>query len=404
MRQRVGLISSPSTRKIAIIGAGPGGLTLAALLGRHQLPCAVYELESGPNERNQGGTLDLHPESGQLALREAGLIDQFKKKARPEGEALKLVTPTGQILWDESAGDTTVEHGGRPEIDRLDLRNMLLDAVEPEAIRWGQKLQSVEPAGNNQYDLHFAGGLVEKGFDLVVGADGAWSRVRPLLTDAKPFYSGVTLIELWALDVETRKPWLSRYVGAGSCFMFDEGRALLCQRNGNGSIRTYACVRQPEHWIRDSRIDWTQPEAARRDLVDGYFGDCGGDLKRAIMESDDELIPRPLYMLPVGIKWAPRPGLTLLGDAAHLMTVFAGVGVNVAMHDAHDLAAALIGAREPDSTPPTLADALLRYERAMFERAHANAQDTWNQMQSCFRANGGQAMIDMMTGGGGPDG
>ena len=74
--------------KIAIIGAGPSGLTLANLLQQYNILFTVYEFETGANERNQGGTLDLHAESGQLALREAGLYEEFKKYARPEGDAL----------------------------------------------------------------------------------------------------------------------------------------------------------------------------------------------------------------------------------------------------------------------------------------------------------------------------
>jgi len=104
---------------------------------------------------------------------------------------------------------------------------------------------------------------VENDIDLVVGADGAWSRVRPLVTDENPFYPGITLIELWSLNVEEKNSWLSKYVGKGSCVMFDEGRGVLSQRNGenNGSIRVYAVLRKPETWADDCGIDWSGPNA-----------------------------------------------------------------------------------------------------------------------------------------------
>lgn len=388
------------TLRIAIIGAGPSGLTLAVLLQRNKIPFTIYELESTPNDRNQGGTLDLHPESGQLALREAGLYEKFKEKARPEGEAMKLVAPDGKILWDENNETPAlrdIELQGRPEIDRLALRNLLLDALEPEHICWGKKLQTIEPGGNNLYDLHFTAD-VEKGFDLVIGADGAWSKVRQLLTDIKPFYSGISMIDLWALDVEERNPWLSKYVGAGTMFMFDEGRALISQRSGGGIIRSYACVRQAESWTKDCGIDWTKPDDARKALVERYFDTCADELKRVILESIDNLVPRALYMLPVGIQWEPQPGLTVVGDAAHLMTPFAGVGVNVAMRDARELANAIISSDETG-----LPAALQHYESAMFERARANAQETWDNMQMSFRAGGGEAMIEMMKSHGPPE-
>jgi 2-polyprenyl-6-methoxyphenol hydroxylase-like FAD-dependent oxidoreductase len=378
--------------KIAIVGAGPGGLTLGRLLQCNKVPFTIYELECGPSSRNQGGTLDLHQDSGQLALREAGLIEEFRQKARPEGEALRVSSPAGNILWNQN-GSGAGDISGRPEIDRLVLRDLLLGSVEPDKVHWGRKLLRVEPGENNTHNLHFEDGL-ETGFDLVVGADGAWSKVRPLLTDTKPFYSGITMIELWALDVEARKSWLSNYVGAGSFFMFDEGRAIIAQRNGGGSIRSYACVRQGENWVNDCGIDWGKPAAAREQLVDTYFGDCGEDLKRIILESGDELIPRILYMLPVDLTWPPHAGVTLLGDAAHLMTVFAGVGVNLAMHDALDLAKEIIACQNKED----LAGAIRRYEAGMFERGKENAIDTFEQMGMCFSKGGSEKMVQMLEG------
>jgi hypothetical protein len=108
----------------------------------------VYELESGPSSRNQGGTLDLHEDSGQLTLRQAGLLEEFKEKARPEGEALKIASPTGGILWNEN-GKEAGEISGRPEIDRVALRDLLLSSIEPDRIRWGKKLRHVEPSEND---------------------------------------------------------------------------------------------------------------------------------------------------------------------------------------------------------------------------------------------------------------
>lgn len=276
--------------------------------------------------------------------------------------------------------------------NRLVLRNMLLDALKSECICWGKKIQNVSPAGNDLYDLYFTDGI-EKGFDLVIGADGPWSKVRPLLTDIKPFYSGgISMIDLWALDVEERNPWLSNYVGAGTMFMFDEGRALISQRSGGGVIRSYACVRQAESWIQDCGIDWTNPEVARQALVERYFATCADELQRIILASTDNLISRTLYMRPIGITWEPHPGLTVLGDAAHLMTPFAGVGVNVAMRDALELANAIVS-----SEGSGLAAAIGRYELAMFERGRENAQETWDIMQLSFSAGGGEAMVEMMT-------
>lgn len=386
--------------KIAVIGAGLGGLTLARLLQQNSIPCSIYESEKDRHTRNQGGTLDLHPKAGQRALREAGLFDEFSKACRPEGQADKLIRYDGQILWDENKLDAKLrpdDMNDRPEIDRNRLRDILLDSLEPGVIQWDRKVARIEADSRlkAKHTIHFADGSMETDVDLVVGADGAWSKVRPLLTETKPFYSGVTGIELWALDVGEKYPWLSEYVGKGSCFMFDEGRAIMAQRNGNDSIRVYACVRQPETWKDDCRIDWSNHDAARETLVRDYFNDCSDDLKRVVLESRDELIVRQLYMLPVGIAWESCPGVTLMGDAAHLMTPFAGVGVNVAMADALVLARALIAKKDgffatAFSDSHNIAAAVKEYEKFMFKFGKENAEKTWNGLQKHFSKDGGE--------------
>lgn len=383
-----------SIPRIAIIGAGPGGLTLARILQHNGIQCTIFELDQDRSVRDQGGIVDLHPKSGQLALREAGLFEDFQKHSLPAAEAMKLIKSDGRIFWDES-DINNVETGhsrDRPEIDRAALRDILLDSIQPSSIQWGRKLVRVESAGDLdiKYNLQFTDGL-EAGFDLVVGADGAWSKVRTLLTDQLPFYSGITIIELKAVEVSAKKQWLSNFTGPGSCFMFDEGRALVCQQNGNDTIRVYAAVRQPETWVKACGVDWEQQDLAREIFTERYFGNCHEDLKRVIaIEASDGLIPRPLWMLPIGLKWSPRPDVTLLGDAAHLMTPFAGVGANVALADALSLARALLKRKDTfvADLHSNLADALQEYEGPMFERAKENMEKTWVGLQHHFSAGG----------------
>lgn len=386
--------------KIAVIGAGPAGLTLARILQQASIPVTIYEAEPDRNNRNQGGTLDLHPKAGQLALKEAGLLAEFHKHSRPEGEASKIVKANGRVLWDDNVlppwRPSAEGEQERPEIDRVVLRDLLIDSLEPGTIKWGKKLLGVQEDEKvkGRFNLSFADGTMEMGIDLLVGADGAWSKIRPLLTTEKPFYSGITAIELWALNVDKTNPWLSKYVGEGSLFMFDEGRALMCQRQGSGAIRAYGCVRKPESWVEDCGIDWEKPDARQR-LVKEYFDDCGGELQRVILESNDVLIPRKCWMMPVGVSWKTRQGVTLLGDAAHLMTPFAGIGVNVAMADAMDLAKAII-ARKESVTAKLLSDskniaiAIEQYEKSMFERAEQSATKTMHGLKGHFSATGSE--------------
>ena len=367
---------------------------LASLLQHHGKQCTIFELDKDRSTRSQGGIIDLHPESGQLALREAGLFEEFEKHLLPGAEAMKLVKSDGTVRWDENKMNG-VEAGpvrNKPEIDRITLRNIILDSIDPASIQWGKKLVRVEAneTSTEKYTLYFTDGR-EDGFDLVVGADGAWSKVRLLLIDQLPIYSGITLLDMKAEEVSTKKQWLQSFTGSGSCFMFDEGRALICQRNGNDSIRVYAAVRQPEMWVNDCGIDWEQPGLARKDFTERYFEDCHEDLKRVIaIEASDGLTTRPLFMLPVGFRWAPRAGVTLLGDAAHLMTPFAGVGVNVALADALSLARAVVKRKDALNINPkrSLAEALQEYEGPMFERAKENMDKTWVGLQHHFSADG----------------
>ncbi|KAM3066961.1 hypothetical protein ACMFMG_007105 [Clarireedia jacksonii] len=382
----------PSPR-IAIIGAGPGGLTLARILQRNRMECTMFELDKDRYAREQGGLIDLHGDSGQLALRDAGLLEAFQKYSLPGADAMKLVKADGTVAWDESdvKNDFVRQDRDRPEIDRGRLRDILIDSVDPTSIKWNSKITRVVPnqTNNAKFDLHFTD-HVEEGFDLVVGADGAWSKVRNLVSDQVPEYSGVIGVDLRAHNVSEKRQWLSDYVGRGSLFMFDEGRFLICQRNGYDGIRAYASVRQPETWIKDSGIDWENHEVARKQLTEGYYSDCHEDLKRVIAEASDGLTVRALYMLPVGFRWSTRPGVTLLGDAAHLMTPFGGVGVNVAMTDSMCLAKALLKQRDNFETDlqGSLNVAIEEYEEPMFVRAKKFMELTYQGLQSHFSADG----------------
>ncbi|MFD5092454.1 FAD-dependent oxidoreductase [Amycolatopsis thailandensis] len=344
---------------ISIIGAGPGGLTCARILQKHGIPVTVYDRDPHPRARNQGGTLDLHADDGQVALREAGLLDEFFALARPEGQEMRKLDPAGVLLEHHVPAEGELF---KPEIDRGQLRGLLLDSLEPGTVRWGSVLEKVELPGR----LRFADGTTVE-TDLAIGADGAWSRVRPAVSAAVPEYSGITFLEAWFDDVENAHPELAALVGHGSAMAADGERCLFAQRNSGDHIRVYVIQSLPADWA-----DSLGAAEIRARLLDS-FSEWSPSMTRMITDNDGPYVDRPLYVLPVPHTWAHTPSVTLLGDAAHLMPPL-GVGVNLAMVDACELALALAGSG-------SIGEAVEVYEKTMLPRSEKYARRLENGAQ-----------------------
>ncbi|WP_405486423.1 FAD-dependent oxidoreductase [Streptomyces sp. NBC_00096] len=343
--------------RIAIIGAGPGGLTCARILQRHGIHATVYDREPGPDARDQGGTLDLHEDNGQIALREAGLLEEFFRLSRPEGQEMRQLDPAGTILFHHTPAEG---ERFKPEIDRGVLRDLLLGSLRPGTVRWGHTLDSLGGPAEGPRQLRFADGNTVEA-DLVIGADGAWSRVRRAISPATPRYSGVSFLEAWFHEVETRHPDIAALVGRGSAAAADGERGLFAQRNSGDHIRVYLIQRVPADWITASGLTIQDTDAIRAFLVDQYR-EWSPALRRLITDNDGRYVDRPINALPVPHTWEHDPTVTLLGDAAHLMPPL-GVGVNLAMLDACELALALTNGN-------TVGEAVRTYEKTMLPRSN----------------------------------
>lgn len=336
---------------IAIVGAGLGGLMLARILHVNGVEAVVYEADATPEARTQGGMLDIHEDSGQRALRAAGLYDDFLPLVLPGGEAMKVYDKHGVLRHADDGGS------GRPEVHRKALRDLLINSLPDGMIRWGSKVDGQLPDA-----------------DLVVGADGAWSKVRTVVSDAVPRYAGISFAELDLLDPEIRHPESAELVGGGSMFALSDGRGLLAHREPD-RLHVYAAYRATEH----------APITA--EVLAATFAGWDDSLLRLIREADGELIPRPIHALPIRHQWKPVPGVTLLGDAVHLMSPFAGEGANLALQDAAELAATLLAGDPLDS-----------YEAAMFARAEQSALESAQNLEVCFAPDAPAGLVRFFAG------
>ena len=368
---------------ITIIGAGLGGLTLASVLHRHGIAATIYELEASPTARHQGDILDMHEESGQLALRKAGLFETFRQLVIPSGDDMLVLDKAGTVRWQDSGDDT------RPEIERGMLRTILLQSLPANCIHWGSKVTSVAKREEGTYQVTLASGETFT-TALLIGADGAWSKVRPLVSDARPIYSGISFIETHIFDAEVRHPEIAALVGHGSMFALSDEKGLITHCDSKQRITVYIALKTPEQWVTSSGIDFHDTEAAKRHLLT-HFADWSEPLRALITEGETELIPRPIYALPVGHRWERVPGVTVLGDAAHLMSPFAGEGANLAMLDGAELAEALLA--HPDDVEAALAS----YEAALFPRGEAAAAEAHRNLMLCFQPDAPQGMLDLMA-------
>lgn len=360
--------------KLAIIGAGPAGLTLANLLYKSlpssSLPVTIFDLRSAPSAstlHTPSGSLDLHRGSGLLAIEKCGLTSKFKTLIADCSEQTIVADKSGKIWYQDN--DQT---GDRPEISRHALTYLLLSSLPPDLVCWNTKVLSVTPGSERKWKITF-GNKEQDEFDEVVGADGAWSKARDAIPGAsKPFYSGASYLTFTIRNLSTNYPSLNSLVGNGSYSAFSEHKALVSQRGAMGSARLYLMMSIPSSsYFSDSGLDSLPPAELKKKLLGGedFFQGWSNELQELIAAGcdavEDKMEARPLYMHPIGDSWTHTPGITLIGDAAHLMTP-SGEGVNCAMLDALELSEAITSSLE---TEGGLDEAVRRLEEKMWKRS-----------------------------------
>ncbi|WP_329130790.1 FAD-dependent oxidoreductase [Streptomyces sp. NBC_00670] len=374
------------TIPVTIIGAGLGGLTLARVLHVHGIPATVYEAEASPTARTQGGMLDIHHHNGQLALKDAGLHDQFLGLVHEGGEALRVLDRHGTLVFERPDDG----HGRRPEVLRGALRQLLLDSLPAGTVRWGHKVTAARSLGDGRHEVTFADGTaVTTG--LLVGADGAWSRVRPLLSAARPEYAGAVFVETYLFDSDERHPASAEAVGGGSLFALAPGKGITAHREPGGVLHTYVQLAGEREWI--DGIDLTDTDTdtgAVTARIAKEFEGWAPELTALLTDGETAPVVRILHTLPHEHRWERVPGVTLLGDAAHLMPP-SGEGANLAMFDGAELGKAL--AAHPDDPEAALA----AYEAALFPRSAAHAAEAAELLPLLLDDDAPYSLVEMFT-------
>jgi 2-polyprenyl-6-methoxyphenol hydroxylase-like FAD-dependent oxidoreductase len=350
-------------KKIAVIGAGPVGLALAKLLQQTGADVKVYERDENANARIMGGTLDIHRDLGQKALEKAGLLDAFYKIARPTGE--RAANIDGHIVMEEFPDD---EHlYDRPEIDRNDLRKLLLENLNSDTVVWDRKFLSLEKK-NETYLLEFDGNVTESA-DLIIGANGGMCSLRQYVTDITPQYTGTVIIQGEVFRPDTECPNFKKICGQGNLMVMGEQKMLFSQTKANGALNYYISFKKPESWLKENGLNFRYKDGIVPFLYDllANWHDSYKELFRAT--KDFTLLP--MRKMPLDKPWQTNGNITLVGDAAHVMPPFAGIGVNIGLLDALYLSENLTGGQFDD-----IQQAIENYEANMFEYASKAQQDT----------------------------
>jgi salicylate hydroxylase len=355
--------------RVAIVGAGVGGLTAAIALARKGIDCAVYE-QAGERTAT-GASLQLGPNALRL-MDELGLLPRLREiGVRPE--AVDFVRwDDGRLLLHTPLGAPMEEHFGAPQLDfyRPDLHRLLLEELPGGTVNSGAQVLAVTE-DESGVTLGLAGGRTARA-DVGVAADGIRSRIRQQFTGAdEPVFSGTVVYRGVARrgDVIEIHPQHVNYYWIGP---YRHGVSYWISA---GELLAVNCAVQNAEWSQES---WTLRALAQEAL--GYFEGWHEPLRTRILACGTMLrgavfVRRPLAHWSYG-------RMTLLGDAAHAMEPFQAQGAAQAVEDAFVLAECLAG------QPEDAVSALQRYETIRMARAGELQSSSHTAAESFYLPDG----------------
>ncbi len=387
-------------KHVAIVGGGMGGLLLARLLQLQNISVNVYERDLNSEVRVQGSPLDLHEDSGLIAMEKANLLGEFYKNVRPNASKARIVNQNFELKFDEHSiqkiafkkTSNTKQNSlhdiakPRPEIDRSELRAVLMNSLLPETLVWNSHFLSMKKE-NNGWRLFFKNETSTYA-DLVIGADGANSKIRPYLSVQEPIYSGITMIEGTIYNAKENAPNLFEFSKGGKVLALGKEQTIMYGTKGDGSLLFLLGSKIPENWITENNLNFAN-NLEVFEWFKNVYRDWSPKWDELFMSKELYFIPRPQYYFPQDQSWETQGNLTIIGDAAHRMPPFAGKGANLAMLDALELAHFLTASFSDIKT------AISSFEKRMLERAAEALENTLKNGKQLYAENALEKLLSI---------
>ncbi|MEW1871790.1 FAD-dependent monooxygenase [Streptomyces caelestis] len=338
--------------RVAVVGAGIGGLALAGALAANGTPYVVHEQTRVLSEVGAGVQLSPNAVRPLLRLGLGPALDEHGVRI----EAMEVRGWNGRPVARTPLGAECERVFAAPylTIHRAHLHEALLSLTGRDRLRLGERLRTAEEtADGTGVRLAFDDGTVREA-DVVIGADGIHSTVRETLRTDAPVFSGLGiyrgLVPADALPAGARERLVRLWLGPGGHF--------VCYPVASGAYLSYAAT-VPLTTDAPPRESWSRP--GDPDALRAVFGGWTG-LVADVVAAVDSTHLWALYDRPPLRTWSTNR-ITLLGDAAHPMLPFMAQGANQAIEDAMDLAACLA-----DAPARAIPERLARYESLRIPR------------------------------------
>jgi tetracycline 11a-monooxygenase, tetracycline resistance protein len=360
-----------SHKKVAIIGAGPVGLTMATLLQQNHINITVYERDTDPQARIWGGTLDLHKGSGQEAMKKAGLLQTYYDLALPMG--VHFADEKGNII--STRNPSPENQFDNPEINRNALRKMLLDSLKNDTVIWDRKLIGLEEQ-EGKWILHFEN-KPDADADFVIIANGGMSKARNFVSDSEVEETGTFIIQGDIHQPEANCPDFFQLCNGNRLMAAHQGNLFVANPFNNGALSYGIIFKKPEEWNDQTGLNLQHTNSVIEFLLN-RFSNWSNEYQQLI-RATTFFVGLPIRKFPLDKPWKsnrPLP-ITLIGDTAHLMPPFAGQGVNIGLMDALILSENLTNGKFE-----TIQNAIDHYEQKMFAYAtKAQSESSRNEIE-----------------------